>query len=77
MDPFYGRLLIYPLVLIFFGVFTILIAIPVTGLWFKNSPATTEFHGVRIAVWCVVAGLATVLLIVLGALIQHIASELS
>lgn len=76
MNDFYYSLLHWALGLVVVGLLTLVMAMPLAAKLIKDSPVKTEFHSAQAAYWCVVLGAVMWALVLLGALVEHIFTEI-
>jgi len=58
------------------GLLVLLVLIPWLSEHFERSDAKTEFFSARAAYWCVLAGLALIIIIALGLAAENLAAVL-
>jgi purine-cytosine permease-like protein len=76
MELFYYSLIWRAFWLVLIGFFGLIVVIPFCAERFRESPAKTEFHSVRLANLCVIVGVLIWALALIGALVEHLLDDL-
>ena len=76
MDHFYISVIWSAFWLVLIGFLGLIVVIPLSAKLFKESPAKTEFHSVRLANLCVILGVSLWALALVGALVEHLLDDL-
>jgi hypothetical protein len=76
VDHFYVSLIWSAFGLVLIGFLGLVVVIPFSAKLFRESPAKTEFHSVRLANLCVILGVLVWALALVGALVEHLLDDL-